>query len=210
MTKLKTKPYEILDSLRMLGRGLTVEVLEEAIKTGEIARDGSTKNDPPSTPGYLAWSATVRALRDLLIPVGWERNDDQNYSTIVSPAKDVAIAVATGNDGTGDPDKEANTKYPRGTATQARVDMNAYMFTLWEPTPDEVATENRLTWMLLKKRVGDTVHAELSLPATMTKDGFVETWDTRIFIGPIPIDPAVILSDDSTEDIDVSVIRKAS
>jgi hypothetical protein len=208
--KIKTKPYEIINALHALGRGLTVEVLEQTIKRGEIARDNCTKNDPPSTPGYNAWSNTVRALRDLLTPQGWERNDDQNYSTVISPAKDVAIAVATGNEGTGDETQEANTKYPRGTATQTAVDMNAFMFKLFEPTQDEIAEANRATWMLLKKRVGDTVYAELSLPAAMTKDGFVDYWDTRIILSPITIDPAIVLPDDSTEDIDIKVIRKSN
>src|SRR5262249_26520522 len=120
--KIKTKPYEIINALHELGRGLTVEVIEQAIKAGEIARDSCTKNDPPSTPGFVAWSVTVRTFRDLLIPQGWERNDDQNFSTVISPDKDYAIAISTGNDGTGDETKEPNTKYPRGAATQAAVD----------------------------------------------------------------------------------------
>jgi hypothetical protein len=208
VVKLKTKPYEVAEALRTLGRGLTVEVLEQVIKRGEIARDTCTKNDPPSTPGYNAWSTSVRVMRDLLTPLGWERNDDQNYSTVISPAKDVAIAIATGNDGTGDETQESNTKYPRGVATQAAVDMNAYLFTLLDPTPEEAAEANRATWIFLKKRVGDTVRAELSLPAAMTANGFVDHWDTRIILKPIPIDPAVMLEDDSTEDVDVQVIRK--
>lgn len=214
MAKVKTKPYEIINALHSLGRGLSVEVLEQVIKSGEIARDSCTKNDPPSTPGFNAWSTTVRALRDLLIPQGWERNDEQNFSTVVSPDKDVAIAISTGNDGTGDETKEPNTKYARGAATQAAVDENRFLFSLFAPTPEEIAKENRATWILLKRRVhessGDTVYAELSLPAAMTKDGFVQSWDTRIILKPIPIDPAVIMEDDSTEEIDIQVIRKSS
>lgn len=196
--------------LQELGRGLTKEILIEVIKRSEIARDSCTKNDPPSTPGYNAWSTTVRALRDLLVPQGWERNDDQNYSTVISPAKDIAIAVATGNDATGDETREPNTKYPRGAATQAAVDENKLLYSLFAPTPEEEAEAKRATWILLKKRVDDTAYAELSLPASMTKDGFVEEWDTRIILDPILIDPSVILDDDLTDDIDIPVIRKSN
>jgi len=212
MPKLKTKPYEVSNALVALGRGLTVEILEEVIKRGEIARDSCTKNDPPSTPGLVAWSASVRSLRDLLIPHGWERNDDQNFSTVVSPDKDVAIAIATGNEGTGDETRESNTKYARGAATQAAIEENRFLNSLFAPQSEETSKIRRATWVLLKRRArnGDTVYAELSLPAKMTKDGFVESWDTRIILEPILIDPSVILEDDSTEEIDVPVIRKAN
>lgn len=211
MAKVKVKPNEVLDELQALGPGLTVEILEQVIKSGEIARDSCTKNDPPSTAGFTAWSTSVRTLRDLLVPQGWERNDEQNFSTVISPNKDIAIAVATGNEATGDETKIPNTKYARGAATQAAIHENRVKFSLFPLPPEDKVKETRTTWILLKRRAhnGDTVYAELSLPHTMTKEGFVESWNTRIILEPILIDPTIVLEDDSTEEIDIPVIRKA-
>lgn len=208
MAKVKVKSNEVSDELQALGPGLTVELLEQVIKNGEIARDSCTKNDPPSTAGFTAWSTSVRTLRDLLVPQGWERNDEQNFSTVISPTRDIAIAVATGNEATGDETKIQNTKYARGAATKAAIEENRNMYSLF-PLPPEQVKEKRATWILLKKRTGDTVYAELSLPDRMTNEGFVENWKTRIIFKPILIDPTIILEDDSTEEIDVPVIRKA-
>lgn len=209
MTALKIKPYEITNALHALG--LTQDILEEAIRRGEIARDSCTKNDPPCAPGFDAWAKTVRGLRDALAPKGWERNDDQNFSTVVSPDKKNAIAVATGNDGTGVETKVPNTKYSRGAATKSAINLNQNtLFPELRPTTEEINAENRSTWILLKRRDGDTAYAELSLPATMTKDGYVASWDTRIILKPIPIDPAFVVQEDSSDEIDVPVRRRQS
>src|ERR1051325_6415929 len=118
-TAIKTSPIEVVDALA--GLGLTAEILIEAIRRGEIGRDSCTANDAPGAPGYYAWAGTVRALRDILMPQKWTRNDDECYSRVVSPDRSIAIAVCTGDDGTGNKDVNPKTKYPKGTATQAAV-----------------------------------------------------------------------------------------
>ena len=52
--------------------GLTAEILREAVIVGQLHRSSCTVNDPPSIPGTEAWRWTVRTLRELLIPMGWE------------------------------------------------------------------------------------------------------------------------------------------
>lgn len=65
-----------------------------------------------------------------------------------------------------------------------------------------------MTWILLKKRSKDFVLAELSLPTSITDDGQVTGWRTRIILDPISVDPNVTIQTDS-ESIDVPVRRRS-
>jgi hypothetical protein len=207
-TVVKTSAIEVVDALA--GLGLTTEIIIEAIRRGEIARDSCTANDAPGAPGYYAWSVTVRALREILMPLKWTRNDDDCYSRVINPDQSTAIAVVTGDDGTGKRDANPKTKYPKGAATQTAVSCNQGVL-FGEPTSVKDETpETWVTWMLLKKRTGDSVFAELSLPSSMTKDGQVESWHTRIILTPILIDSNINIEDDSSEPpIDVPVRRRS-
>lgn len=81
-------------------------------------------------------------------------------------------------------------------------------FAVAEPAVDE--PETWITWMLLKKRSGDSVLSELSLPSAMTTDGQVESWQTRIILDPMLIDPNIEFETDSSETpIDVPVRRRS-
>jgi hypothetical protein len=209
-TVVATSTIDVVNALAELG--LTAEVLIEAIRRGELARDGCTANDAPSAPGFYAWAGTVRALRDILMPRRWTRNDDVCYSRVISPDRTVAIAVVTGDDGTGKRGANPRTKYPKGAATQAAVSCNqqSLRFEEFAPVEDEGTAETWITWMLLRKRTGDSIFAELSLPLSMTRDGQVESWQTRIILDPILIDPNIEIEDDSSEPpIDVPVRRRS-
>jgi hypothetical protein len=207
---IKTSPREVTDALSVLG--LTNEILLDAILRGENSRDNCTINDPPSAPGFYSWAGTVRALRDILVPLGWSKNDDVNYSRVVNGDLNIAIAVVTGDEGTGNKYLNPKTKYPKGPATQAAVSCNqGNLFGTTETPEPEVEAENGwTTWMLLRKRTGDTVYAELSLASLMSKDGQVERWETRIILEPMTFDPLIDVGDDSGEPpIDVFVRRRS-
>lgn len=205
MTAIKIKHFEIANSLSELG--LTAEILEYAIKSGEYARDSCTKNDPTCAPGFVAWSKTVRGLRDFLIPKGWEKCDDYNFPTVVSPNKMIAISVSTGNEATGNAMAEPKTKYAKGEAAKSAVKINQGV--LFAEMRADNAAAQRVTWILLKRRTNDTVFAELSLPALMTKDGQIVKWETRIILNPILIDPDFeVQEDSSSSEIDVPVLRR--
>ena len=209
LPNVKASFREVTDALAELG--LTPDILNEAILRGETARDSCTANDPPNAPGFYSWAGTVRALRDILVPLGWVRNDDVNYSRIVNDELNIAIAVVTGDEATGNPDFSPKTKYPKGPATQAAVTVNqdSLFSELSAPTEDEPEYP-WITWMLLRKRSGTTVFAELSLPSAMSKDGQVERWESRIILEPMSFDPLIDLNEDSGEPpIDVLVRRRS-
>lgn len=213
---VRKSPLEVKKALASLG--LTDELLRVAITKGEVARDSCTDNDPPNAPGFDAWARTVRALRETLIPKGWKRNDDAMLSTVVSPDGTVAITVVTGDEGVGEADKIPHTKYPRGAATEAAVNRNQkWLFPEMNKAQEEADEKKskQITWMLLRRRSKDkdkeSVFAELSLPASMTKGGEVTRWLTRIILEPIAIEPTVVIDDGQAgEGIDVPVRRRSN
>jgi hypothetical protein len=202
--------------------GLTPEILNESTAIGESYRALCTLNDPPSFHGVTAWARTLRGLRETLSPLGWARDDAGNYSTVVNPDKSLAISVATGDKETGkyDPARpfaSPKLKHPKGSMTSAAVSQNArYLFADMaadaKAKADALeAAEKRVTWILLKRREGDTVFAELSL-ASKFSNGQVAGWDRRIILEPFDVEPLVDVGDDSGDDsgdmtIDVPVRR---
>ena len=89
-----SEPIEVDARLQVLG--LTTSLLSEAIQRGHLARMSCTANDPIGAAGYAGWSHTVRALRDLLVPLGWRRNEDEQLPLTINEANTVAIAVSHG------------------------------------------------------------------------------------------------------------------
>lgn len=196
--------------------GLRPEYLSDALLAGELARDSCTANDPRSAGGFFAWSRSVRSLREILAHLGWFRDDDA-ISTVVSPDGSIAIDVVTGNDDTGQTHAGAtpNTKYPKGPATERAVNSNQHSLLdllEWEEgAVEQTAGATRQTWMLLRKRVGDDLLlAELSLPESMTEQGYVERWSVRIILD-IDIGPALAVQEGNSSGeppIDVPVRRR--
>jgi hypothetical protein len=205
---------EPADVERRLGDlGLSVDIIRQAVVYGQMHRDTCTLNDPPGLPGILAWGRTIRSFGEQLVPRGWERRDDFNLSAVVNPEGDLAIVVSTGDDGTGLADLPATTKYRKGPATVAAVEVNAYQLDLFDLGRTVVALAARraprITWMLLIARVGDQIRCELSLPSIIADDGRVERWEERIILPPFDLGPvADELPEDDGGDIDMEIARR--
>ena len=210
---VRTGTIDVVNALAELDPTLTKERLQQSMLEGETARDGCTANDPPSTPGYIAWARTVKGLRDVLIPLGWTKNDDVNFSTAISPHKGIAIAVATGDESTGQPQLIPKTKYAKGPATLAAVEMNKLQLELFGTSPaltETGAISGPQTWMLMRRRTGDTLFSELSLPDGAGYDGRIETWAVRIILEPFILEPNPFPEDDESEDpIDIPIRRRS-
>jgi hypothetical protein len=188
-TVIRHREAEVIDSLTAMG--LSLEILRNTTLAGETARDACTANDPLNAPGFDAWARAVRALREQLIGLGWTRMEEEGLPLIVSPSGSLAVAVATGDDGTGKSDQTPKTKYARGPATVVIVQRNRTQTEFWESDAEEVAVPSptRQTWFLLRRRVDDMVFSEFSLPAAVGTDGRVEEWVERIILPPILLDP---------------------
>ena len=115
-------PFEVEARLNELG--LSSDDIREPAGAGLSARASCSDNDPPWFPGLLQFAIMVRTLRERKAPDGWSRNDYKNFSTVVRSDGLVAIAIARGDDGTGNRDAVVSTKYPKGVATLEAVNQN--------------------------------------------------------------------------------------
>ncbi len=203
---------------RLAELGLEEERLREVVRRGHVAYASCTGNHPPFIPAIWAWGETVRALREYLLPLKWERSNDRNYSLTVDPMGRVAIAVATGNDATGRSDVSPSTKAPKGPSTAEAILVNQLLLGFMEPEPEPAVAESSsavveepaATWVLLVHRTADEVRCELSLPSSITVDGRIDGWTERILLGPIPLDgePVDVLPPHQP-DIIIDVRRRA-
>lgn len=180
-------PNTVPGDARLADLGVSATALQESLLEGAVARDRCTPNHPPTFPGLLAWGETVRALRDRLAPSGWRRNDAGGLSTIVDAAGQVAIAVATGDEATGDAAFPPSTKYTRGPSTQLMIEGNQGVLEFMREDPASDAPR-RVTWLLLFRRVENEIRAELSLPVAIGADGRVDAWQERIILPPLRLD----------------------
>src|SRR5438445_5569782 len=164
---VRQKPGEVRS--RLSGLGLQEEPLRDTVRRGQLAFLNCTPNHPPPFPGMSAWAETVCALREVLSPTGWQRPNDNNYALSVDPTGQVAIAVATGNDGTGRADATPSTNARKGPSTSDAIAANQLRFTFMDqPVPARgaaaAAGSGRATWILLIHRATGEVRCELSLP----------------------------------------------
>lgn len=211
-TVLHDDPMTASHALSRLG--LNEDVLLAAAMQGYLARTNCTANHPPLFPSFVAWGETVKALRDQLAPLGWERSDEKNYSRAIHPEGHTAIAVATGNEATGVASESPLTKSAKGPSTIGALEVNRLQ--AWLPGMEPVLTteseeENQpTTWLLLVHHASDEIRSELSLPVDVGLDGRISVWKERILLKAIPLDPEPVeITPPALPDIDVAVRRKA-
>jgi hypothetical protein len=191
-------------------------VLLRAVAEGDSADATCTENDPVTLGGSLRWGRAVRSLREDLRPRGWTKCDADNLPTIVHPKQRLAIAVARGNESTGDMSAEPSTKYSRGPACQTRVDRNAQM-ALFEakaspkPAPRRVIPrEGMPTYFLLVHPSNGRVEFELVLPSACDENGRFSSFVERIILTPYTRDPQPFGKKEVEEPlrVDVPVTRR--
>ena len=199
--------------VRLAQLGLVESDLRDAVHQGMLALSECTPNDPPLIPGITAWGRVVRSLREGLILKGWSRSDEGNYSLVIGPEGNIAIATATGDEYTGDPFSNPATKSTKGPRTQSAVEFNSLQLVLFPdfqlpPSGDD----GKATWILLQHFdfLKKEVRIELSLPISYS--GRVDGWAERIILSSLPFDPAsdinVPLLPD-LPDIEVTLLRRA-
>lgn len=208
-TKIHFKHHDVDSALARLG--LTQEPLGEAIKAGYLAWSSTTANDAPFYPALSQWNRTVRELREGLLPLGWSKSDEGNYSLTIDPTGEIALAVASGCPNTGKADALPTTKCPKGPSTVDAVLANAAQLELFPKVVLPPSEDDRITWLLLFHRDEKEIRAELSLPASIDNDGKIDGWQERIILPPVPLDPIVTsTTPDFGPDVDIEVRRRAS
>jgi len=211
---MRSESWDVRNRLAELG--LEEESLQDVVRQGYVAFIDCTANHPPLIPAIWAWGETVRALREYLLPIGWNRSDENNYSLVIDPSGRVAIAVATGDEGTGQADAIPSNKAPKGSNTIGAVNVNQLELdlpveSLPAPARPPDRSDARVTWVLLMHRALDEVRCELSLPSSMGTDGHIDGWCERILLSSIPLDDdmAEVIPPPTTPDISIDVRRRA-
>jgi hypothetical protein len=201
---------------RLQELGLDVQTLHDALRAGLAARNECTDNDPPGFKGIVAWGRTVRRLRELKIPHGWQRSNALRLAAVSNEDRSLAIAVSTGDERTGLDGAPPQTRYAKGPAWAAAVESNMEqlgfpgMFTADEPAEEEEPGLDRATWVLLFFVDAREIRCELSLPRGIGPDEKLDGWEERIILPAIPLEPETSLAEAvPSEPIDVPVTRRA-
>lgn len=191
--------------------GLNEDALYEAVKNGCLTRKRFTDNHPRISIGIAIWAEIVARLREILIPLGWEKSDKSNYELVINQSLNIAIAVATGDEFTGSRQATPSNKCPKGTNTIDAVSTNNQidMFAEYLLAPT-INKENFSTWILLHYYSADEIRLELSLPSEIGADGRIKGWKERIILKPISLDDVpVSFPSVEMQDIEIDVRRKA-
>lgn len=214
-TIVHSEPLTVAKRLRDLG--LTLDTLLNAVTAAYQAWSNCTDLDPKMYPGLTMWAVAIRHLRAGLLPK-WQAKDDGNYSITVSPDGQVAITVATGDDGTGIADRIPTTQSSKGPRTMEAIAANnkqmGFELTFpdgWvPPLYDPAKFGDCTTWILLIHREDAAVRAELSHPLEFDDNKRVSGWKERILLPSVdtgPLDEVEV--EEGEQPVDVPVQRKA-
>jgi hypothetical protein len=180
--------------------GLSGSIMQDICRRGLAQYLTATPFHPVNAPGTFMYHGLVHAMRELLVPVGWEFAEESLSFTFNSESS-IALVVSSGNVHAGDRTQGPWFKYPKGPTTQAAIVGNAIQLGLFDgvpgfaefvlpSTPKRVDFDTFKTWWLLHHvdlSKGE-MRAELSLPVGVSSRGEVSHWEIRIILEPIPFD----------------------
>lgn len=208
--KIWAEPLDRAQRLRQLG--LADEELTAAVEVGQFSAANCTANNPSLQKAIVAWGDTIRALREVKIPQGWQRYDEAHQQPLVlNPKGTLAITAAAGDEYTGIKERNPATKSSKGSLTESAIKSNSLKYTLWG---DIRKPNTRETWILLyyRDKVTLEIRSELSLPVDMNSEKQVDRWSERIILSVIPYSgiPTRVPGDQpKTPDIDIQIRRRA-
>lgn len=198
---------------RLAELGLKEELLWEALRQANLYRVRTTDHHPRLYRYQVMTAETIAALRDLLVPEGWQKLDEGQYELTLHPNGMMAIAVASGDDNVAQVERTPSNKSPKGRHTVAAVASNrqADMFADLLPVKEGDTGILRDTWVLLHRVTKDGIHSELSRPTEISDDGMIASWSERILLGKIELDgdPVQIVAPDQP-DIDIFISKKSA
>ena len=174
---------------RLTALDLSVEVIANVLRRADAEADTCSELDPPIMQGLLRWGRANRYLREELIPLGWSHDNPRNLARTIHPSGDLAIVIATGDDGTGVADYDAGPRHSKGYATEQAIHANgqlAFEFgALVHASQQGVTAGVALrTWLLLFHAEREVFRVELSLPEAFDA-GRITRWTERILLPPI-------------------------
>jgi hypothetical protein len=197
-------PNEV--NTRLADLDVTAEELSEVVLQAYGHWADHTAFDPPSIPNTNLWGRATRAIREQLVPRGWDWDNKDQQPRTMHPSGRWAIVASSGDAATGTV-HTPSTKNPKGDATFRKVRANQAQLDFPDMPAEVEDLDACVTWFLLIFVDEAEVRAELSMPAEINLSGFVTAWEVRIVLAPIPrggdddaVTPAV---DDATYEVAV-------
>lgn len=176
---------EVRNRLEQLG--LTVELLQEVVRHYAIYLNSQTEDHPTWGRGITPASEAIYALRNILRPLGWSREEEKGFALTIHPNNELAINIAKGDEGTGNPKAKVTSSSEKGICTEEALNENEqYSFDLMVPEVVGVVPK-RPTWYLIVRKKADGMHAEFSLPIGLVEKKICE-WRERIILPKTSID----------------------
>lgn len=163
--------------------GLTLELLKDVIKHIGLTMNNHTEDHPSWGPGITTASEAIYALRNILKPAGWQREEIKGFALTIHPDNLIGINIAKGDDGVGDPTADVLSVSDKGICTELAIEKNQTCFDFFQSPIDlKILMPARPTWYLLYARKQDGIHAELSLPMEMAETKQLSGWIKRIIL----------------------------
>ena len=204
---------------RLADFGLNLDQVIEIVKACAAAQGGCTDNDPPGARGFESWRWGVRRAREILRPLGWDKDDTGGFSTIVNHDRKFRLAIMNADDGVGTVDRVPQNRSRKGAISEQVSTANRQLafpgVSEW-PIPvnqgDQTDVSGYATWHLCVYKNDVTVRAELSLLSGF-ENGFYTEFIEKIFIlsdgdwDPLSIGVSPG-GDEPGQEFDVRVVRK--
>ena len=195
---------------RLAEMQLDEQIFVDAFTQANMYRVRLTLHHPRLYRYVVMTQETIAALRDILIPRKWEKKADGNYELVVNRGLGIAIAVASGNSGTGNNNITPSNKSRKGCWTIQAIDDNLTADFFPETLPKQLEEEKLSTWILLFNLEKDVIHAELSRPnAYDDTRQYVVSWSERIILGSLDLyGEDIPLPISNLPDIDIDITFK--
>ncbi|MEA2834393.1 MAG: hypothetical protein QOG66_2595 [Methylobacteriaceae bacterium] len=153
----------------------------DVIKAIVAARGACTDNNAKSAPGFHAWDAGVKRMREIFRREGWEKGDEDGVETIVHNELKKKVTVLNTDCGTADKVRSPRNRTPKGPANEKLIDLNDQMEMFKRREIAAPPKNQNAMWYLCVYDDGMTVRAELSRPIKFTSSHFV-AFSERIFL----------------------------
>jgi hypothetical protein len=180
--QLITNPIEVRNYLDEKF-GVTKDQFIQAVQAGVLGRNNSTPNHPSSMPGFMCWAEATRELRDLLLPMGWDKDNTDNVPSVIHKARKIKIAVQNSNFATGLEWGHPQPINEKGDGGKRAAFLNERGFNeMRESTLNVTHPGNEGFWNLCIFCDEDTVRAELLCPIVNQDDGTFKDFHKRIIL----------------------------
>ena len=187
-TKIITDSTEV--KIRLIELGTNHDIIVETVQEAFIARRNINKKYArPSAPGLRAFDHTVEGFREknsLIKSEDWVKGDINNIATIISPKRKLKFAISSGDEYTGNSQRNSSTKYDKGEAFSAMVNKSNQL-DFFSLTNVSLPEEPYKLYILLIHITNDKILVELSSPRHTYPKSKINDWQERLIIHvPLP------------------------